>query len=175
LHWVTESEVGNLGFYVLRALAEDGAYTRITSERISGAGTSPTWHEYTFTDGGVTPGGTYWYKLEEIALDGTTTVHGPISVTLEVQVLPTEFGLSQNFPNPFNPQTVIRYQLPEASEVRLTVYDLLGQQVEVLVDGFEEAGVRSVVWEAEEVASGIYLVRMEAGDFVEARKLVVVR
>ena len=86
-----------------------------------------------------------------------------------------EFGLSQNVPNPFNPVTEIRYQLPEASKVRLTVYDLLGQRVEILVDAFVEAGYRSVVWEAKDVASGVYLVRMEAGDFVEVRKMVLMR
>jgi len=92
-----------------------------------------------------------------------------------VRPLPTEFGLSQNVPNPFNPLTEICYQLPEASGVVLAIYDVLGRKVEVLVEGFVEAGYRSVVWDAEDAASGVYLVRMEVGDFVEVRKMALIR
>ena len=69
----------------------------------------------------------------------------------------------------------IRYSLPEASDVMLAVYDVLGRKVQVLVDGFVEAGSRSVVWEAEDVASGLYFVRMEVGDFVTVRKMALIR
>jgi len=89
--------------------------------------------------------------------------------------LPGTYALLQNTPNPFNPITEIRYQLPEASEVRIVIYDLLGREVRRLVDGNVEAGYRSAVWDAKEVASGIYLVRMEAGDFVAVRKMMVLR
>ncbi|MCK5526664.1 MAG: tandem-95 repeat protein, partial [Candidatus Latescibacteria bacterium] len=88
---------------------------------------------------------------------------------------PDYFRLFQNHPNPFNPVTTIRYQLSEASHVELAIYDVLGRKVRMLVDGFEQAGYRSVVWEAEEAASGIYFVRMEAGGFVVVRKMAVVR
>ena len=157
-----------------RALSEDEGYERLTAELIEGAGSSTGRREYAFTDDRLTNGVTYWYKLEDVAYDGTTKMHGPISV-MPQQVLPTAFGLSQNVPNPFNPQTTITYQLPEASHVELAIYDVLGRKVRVLVDGFVEAGYRSVVWEAKEAASGLYFVRMEAGGFVEVRKMAVVR
>jgi len=181
LRWTTESEIDNLGFYVYRALAEDGEYERLTAELIEGAGNSAVKQEYSFADVRLTNGITYWYKLEDVAFDGTTTMHGPISVipqaeeAVEVQTLPMEFALSQNVPNPFNPVTEIRYQLPEASYVELAIYDVLGQKVRVLVDGFVDASYRTMVWDARDVASGIYFVRMEAGDFLEVRKMVLIR
>lgn len=92
-----------------------------------------------------------------------------------VSVLPSATRLLPNYPNPFNPTTTIPYQLPEASKVVLAVYDALAQQVQVLVEGFEEAGHRSVVWDAKEAGSGMYFVRMEAGDLVEVRKMLLAR
>ena len=178
LKWVTESETDNLGFHVYRALEAKGVYTRLTAEVLEGAGTSTGRRGYAFTDIRLTNGVTYWYKLEDIAFDGTRTVHGPISVTpqaeeaVETQVLPTEFGLSQNVPNPFNPRTTIAYQLPEASEVRLTVCNAAGQVVQVLVDEHKEAGAYTAAWDARGFGSGIYLYRLEAGTFIHTRKMV---
>ena len=79
LHWVTKSEIDNLGFHVYRALAEEGGYERLTAERIKGAGSTPIGQTYSFADIRLTNGVTYWYKLEDIAFDGTRTVHGPVS------------------------------------------------------------------------------------------------
>ena len=178
LKWVTESEIDNLGFYVYRALTEDGEYERLTAELIEGAGNTSTQQTYSFTNIRLTNGVTYWYRLQDVAFDGTRTMHGPISVTpqaevaVEVQALPTEFGLSQNAPNPFNPQTTIAYQLPEASEVRLTVHNTAGQLVQVLVDAHREAGHYTAIWDARGLGSGIYLYRLEAGTFIRTRKMV---
>jgi hypothetical protein len=86
---------------------------------------------------------------------------------------PSHFALEQNYPNPFNPSTTINYELPRASHVTLTVYDLLGREVATLVDGLEEPGYKSVEWNAAGVASGIYLCRLDAGDFVQSRKLLL--
>jgi hypothetical protein len=83
--------------------------------------------------------------------------------------------LSQNFPNPFNPVTEICYQLPKDSYIVLTVYDVLGQEVQVLVDGLVKAGYRSAVWDAKDAASGIYFIQMQTGNFVERRKMALIR
>ena len=178
LRWVTESEASNLGFRVYRSLEKEGEYTRLTSKLIEGAGTATGRRNYIFTDIRLTNGVTYWYKLEDIAFDGTTTMHGPISVIPQIgksKALPTEFSLSQNFPNPFNPTTEILYELPAVSPVVLEVYNELGQKVEVLVDGVVEAGYHSVVWDAKDKASGVYFVRIEVGEseFIEVRKMVL--
>ena len=98
----------------------------------------------------------------------------------EVASLPQAFALFQNYPNPFNAPTVIRYRLPEASEVRLSVYNLLGQEVRRLVDGEMEAGTHSVLWDGRDehgkpVGSGIYLYRLKVGEIVRTRKALLLR
>ncbi|MFH1008433.1 MAG: hypothetical protein V1800_13185 [Candidatus Latescibacterota bacterium] len=78
LHWITESEMDNLGFHVYRSLKEDGEYIRVTGDLIQGAGSSPGRNEYSFTDLRLTNGQTYWYELEDVSFDGKHTLHGPI-------------------------------------------------------------------------------------------------
>ena len=90
-------------------------------------------------------------------------------------LIPTQFMLSQNFPNPFNPTTEIGYALPRDTQVRLEVYNLLGQKVATLVDEYERAGYRSVHWDARGFASGVYLYRLKAGNFRAVKKLVVIK
>lgn len=89
--------------------------------------------------------------------------------------LPQEFGLQQNYPNPFNPTTRIKYQLPIQSHVTLKVYNLMGQEVSTLVDRVEEPGYKSVQWDANGVASGMYFCRLQAGSFVNVKKLILLK
>jgi hypothetical protein len=89
--------------------------------------------------------------------------------------VPKEFALSQNFPNPFNPTTVIRYALPTKSFVRLTVYNTLGQVVRVIVNADADAGYHEVEFDASGMASGVYLYRLTAGSYVDTKRLIVVR
>ena len=96
------------------------------------------------------------------------------------QPLPTTFHLFDNYPNPFNPATAIRYQLPEASRVRLEIYDALGQRVRTLVNQVQPAGFYSAVWQGRSdggaaVASGLYFYQFEAGDFREVKKLLLLK
>jgi hypothetical protein len=88
---------------------------------------------------------------------------------------PTSFGLSQNFPNPFNPATAIRYQLAARSHVMLKVFNVLGSEVATLVDEAEEPGYKSVQWDASGVSSGVYFYRLQAGTFAATRKLLLLR
>jgi hypothetical protein len=83
--------------------------------------------------------------------------------------------LFQNYPNPFNPKTVLRYQLPVASDLKLLVYDLLGQEVALLVDGVKAAGRYDVEFDASRLASGVYLYRLIAGNLFQTRKMILVR
>ncbi|MHB1050371.1 MAG: right-handed parallel beta-helix repeat-containing protein [Bacteroidota bacterium] len=89
--------------------------------------------------------------------------------------IPTEFALSQNYPNPFNPTTTIRFTLPQSAMVKLTIYDLLGREIETLVDEVQSAGWKEVRWQAHNVTSGLYFCRMEAGEYTATRKMVVLR
>ena len=89
--------------------------------------------------------------------------------------LPQEFSLGQNYPNPFNPATTIRYELPQRADVRLEVYDILGRRVALLVDGTQTTGRYEVRFDASRFASGTYLYRLIAGDYVEVRKMMLIK
>jgi hypothetical protein len=89
--------------------------------------------------------------------------------------IPREFCLYQNFPNPFNPMTEIRFDLPEGTDVRLTVVNILGQEVMKLAEGYHAAGSHRVIWNAGECPSGVYFYRLRAGTFVSMKKLLLVR
>ena len=91
------------------------------------------------------------------------------------EILPSGFHLSQNSPNPFNPSTTIEYTLPKSGFVSLIVYNLLGQEVARLVNGEFDAGNHKVRWDASDMASGVYLYRLQTGDFVKTRKMVLLR
>jgi hypothetical protein len=89
--------------------------------------------------------------------------------------LPTHFVLEQNFPNPFNPTTVVRYLLPVARDIRLAIYDMLGREVSVLVNERRDAGVHEVKFDCSGLSSGMYFYRMQAGDFVQSKALVILK
>ncbi|MBL0062622.1 MAG: VCBS repeat-containing protein, partial [bacterium] len=90
-------------------------------------------------------------------------------------IVPLNYELSSNYPNPFNPMTQIRFGLPEAQNVKLTVYDVTGREVARLVDGSFGAGYHTVTFDATNLASGLYLYRIEAGDFVSSRKMILMK
>ena len=109
--------------------------------------------------------------------DATTTQ--PLAKR-NVETLPTEFALEQNYPNPFNPVTAINYQLPSVSDVKLKIYNTLGQLVKTLVSQKQSAGNYAVQWDGtndlgERVASGIYIYRLQAGDFIQSRKMILMK
>jgi 5'-nucleotidase/UDP-sugar diphosphatase len=96
-------------------------------------------------------------------------------VVTDPETLPVRFCLEQNYPNPFNPATTIAYSLPEDCHVRLEIYNLLGQRVATLVEGWETAGQRSVRWDASGLASGVYVCRLAAGDYAQTRKMTLLK
>jgi hypothetical protein len=98
----------------------------------------------------------------------------------EVEQIPRALEVSQNSPNPFNPNTTISYSLPQEMDVKLEIYNILGQRVRVLVDEHQEAGYKTIIWDGKdddgrEVSSGIYFYRIKASDFVRARKMVLLK
>jgi len=88
---------------------------------------------------------------------------------------PIDYSLSQNYPNPFNPNTTISYQIPIAGKVSLKVYDILGKEVAVLVEEYKEIGKFIVNFNGSNLASGIYMYKLEAGNFVSTKKLVLMK
>jgi len=103
------------------------------------------------------------------------TIQPVTAVESQRPSLPTSFVLGQNYPNPFNPSTTIRYGLPSRSQVTLAVYNTLGQQVATLVEGEQESGYHEVQFDASGLASGVYMYRLQAGDFVQSLKLTLLR
>ena len=97
-----------------------------------------------------------------------------VLVKAEIQT-PSEYYLSHNYPNPFNPVTSIKYALPEAARVKVAVYNTLGQVVEVLVDSEMEAGNHTVSWNSENNASGIYFYRIVTKDFIATKRMVLMK
>ncbi len=98
-----------------------------------------------------------------------------VDVEDEVKNIPSEFILEQNFPNPFNPVTTIQYSIPQRSNVTLKIYDVLGKEIAVLVNEEKDRGVYNVNFDATGLASGIYLYKLQAGSFVETKKMILLR
>jgi hypothetical protein len=88
---------------------------------------------------------------------------------------PVNYNLAQNFPNPFNPSTTIRYTIPERAQVKLEIYNMLGQLIEVLVDEEQFSGYHEVVFRRTNLASGVYIYRLQAGYFVETRRMIILK
>jgi hypothetical protein len=110
-------------------------------------------------------------RIPNFGIDVETAVNIPGS---EINI-PTSYILEQNYPNPFNPSTNIRYALPHASFITLTVYNTLGQQVAQLVNEQQQAGYHDVVFRGDGLASGVYFYRIQAGDFVASKKLLMLK
>jgi hypothetical protein len=96
-------------------------------------------------------------------------------VNTSVGVLPTEFELGHNVPNPFNPSTEITFALPSPSHVKLEIFNIKGQKVETLVDNQFDAGYHSVIWNGAGAATGLYLYRMQADNFVQTKKMLLLK
>ena len=123
-------------------------------------------------------------ESDEFVLEGMGSIILPGSVTSmtlnKVAEVPETFGLSQNFPNPFNPVTNISFQVPEASDITVSVYNMMGQKVADLVQGHVEAGYHQVVWDSrnlqgESVSSGVYLYTITSGDFHAMKKMILMK
>ena len=146
-------------------LASDGAAYDEFGLRVSISGDYAVVGAQNHDDNGTESGSAYVYN-------GFTL---PVGVESEIGGLPTEFTLSQNYPNPFNPVTVIGYALPIRSDVKLTIYNLRGEEVALLINGTVSAGNHRVIWDASNMASGVYIYKLIAGDFVQTRKMVLLK
>ncbi|MCL4549206.1 MAG: T9SS type A sorting domain-containing protein [Bacteroidetes bacterium] len=109
---------------------------------------------------------------------GWSRIHMSIVTSVKEKVeeiIPSKYELSQNYPNPFNPSTTIRYSIPEAGNIKLNVYNMLGQEVASLVNGFKQAGTYSITWNANNLASGIYFYTLQTGSFRISKKMLLIK
>jgi hypothetical protein len=178
LAWETASEHESRGFTLLRKKEGESAWTEVASYQTDNALRSLNalnGASYSFTD--KTPlevGKSYDYQLRETGFDGQVATLETVTLTVRFNVA-RAYELAQNYPNPFNPTTTIRYQIPTAETVSLKVYDVLGKEVATLVNGRQEAGNYAVPFNAAGLSSGMYFYRLQAGSFVETRKMMLVK
>ncbi len=168
LKWSTATEINNKGFEVQR-FSKKSDWNQIAF--VEGNGTTTKIHSYSFTDNNVSEG-KYQYRLKQIDFDGTFKYSDVVEVTV---TLPDKYTLEQNFPNPFNPTTTIKYSIPASGFVSLRVYNLLGQEVATLVNENKKAGSHSVVFNASSLSSGVYICKIIAGHFTSTRKLMLLK
>jgi hypothetical protein len=126
-----------------------------------------------------TSGGTTYLRKHNVFIDFQNTITG---VAQTKSTIPNKFELYQNYPNPFNPSTTIKYDLPKQSRVKVVVYDILGREVETLVDEIQKAGSYQAIWDASRFASGVYFYRLEtapeggqAGNYSATKKLLLLK
>ena len=181
LNWQTATEENNYGFEVERGIGK-GALGNSSWEKVGfvqGNGNSNSTKEYSFTDKAVS-NGNYSYRLKQIDNDGKYKYSNVIEVGFK---MPALFSLAQNYPNPFNPSTVISWQLAVGSFVTLKVYDVLGNEVAVLVNEEQQKGKHSANFDAtnnqqlttNKLSSGIYYYMLKAGAFVETRGMIYLK
>ncbi|HCY74321.1 MAG TPA: hypothetical protein DHV28_00235 [Ignavibacteriales bacterium] len=182
LKWTTATELNNNGFEIQRRFAESDF---ATIGFVRGKGTTTNKTEYSYIDKDLTDG-KYYYRLKQIDFNGTYEYSSVIEV--DVRSL-DNYTLEQNYPNPFNPSTIISFTIPnvtlsassraesrdEGSRVQLRVYDILGNEVVTLVDEYKSAGMYNVEFTMHNLASGIYFYKLQAGDYVESRKMVLLK
>lgn len=168
LNWQTATEINNQGFQIERR-AEASDFTSIGF--VAGSGTTTEPRSYSFTDNSV-GNGKYFYRLKQIDFDGSFEYSNEIEVTI---ITPLTFGLEQNYPNPFNPSTNIKYSIPEAGNVKLSVYNIVGEEVALLINGYSEAGTFDLIFDASILPSGVYLYKLQSGNSVQTRKMMLLK
>ena len=168
LKWNTATELNNQGFDVERA-AIPGNWEKIGF--VAGSGTTTEPRSYSFVDNDLNTG-KYYYRLRQVDYNGTFEYSDVIQVEV---VVPFDFALEQNYPNPFNPNTMIRFSVPQNSMVNIKVYNIVGQEVAEIVNDVKTSGRYEISFEANGLASGIYLVKMQAGDFISTIKMTLLK
>ena len=169
LSWSTSTELNNSGFDIERAI-ENREWNKIGF--VSGGGTTNEPRKYSYTDKNLGTG-KYNYRLKQIDFNGNFEY---FELAEDVIIgIPLKYNLSQNFPNPFNPVTTINYDLPYDGIVTVKLYDILGRELRTLVNEMKTAGYYKLLFNADDLSSGVYFYRMTAGDFVAVKKFVVLK
>jgi len=183
LHWVTQSETDVMGYVIFRSDVNDLASAYRASPMINATNTT-TQTSYNFTDSEVTPGNWY-YWLQNLDMDGSSNYFGPISVTVtdgdnETPDIPQITSLNNIYPNPFNPSTTISYGLAKAEKVNIQIYNVKGQLVHNLVSETKTPASYTANWDGRDgmgrmVATGVYVIRMQAANYQKIRKVTLMK
>jgi len=187
--WGASSDAnGDSLYYLMRAasaeIGDHGLDTNATSIEVSYLDIIED-----MTENNVTAATLGWTVLVTDGIDTVEADNAPFSITIDGAnalsaylegLIPDEFALHQNYPNPFNPITTMRYDLPETDLVNITIYDMLGREVKTLINQTQDAGYRSVIWDAtndygKPVSAGIYLYQIQVGEYISTKKMVLLK
>jgi len=166
LAWTTGSETENSHFLVYR----DGAVIA----QVDGAGTTSESNDYVVVDDAVVPG-VHDYALADVSYAGVEKVHETVSVEVAPSVTAASFVLKNAYPNPFNPSVTLSMEYGVGSNSEINIYNTQGALVETLYNGYLEAGHHEFNWNASNMQSGVYIVKMNAGNTVSTQKLVLMK
>ncbi|MEP7145680.1 MAG: T9SS type A sorting domain-containing protein, partial [bacterium] len=173
LNWTTVAENNNSGFDVERSNVKgqtSNGWEKIGFVQGNGITSLPV--NYEFTDRNLTSG-RYQYRLKQIDYNGNFEYY---DLQNEVVVgVPAKYELSQNYPNPFNPKTIIKYEIPNANHVTIIVYDIMGKEIATLVNQLQDAGYYSVTLDGSKFASGQYFYKLQAGDFSQVNRMILLK
>ncbi len=168
LEWSTATEINNFGYVIEKSNGKEAWHSL---GFIKGNGTSTSRKVYSFTDN--TPrNGINYYQLKQTDVNGTFNYSNIIEVNFNGII---KFNLLQNFPNPFNPSTVIRFEIPTASHVNIKVYNIIGKEVAELLNDKLEGGNHEIVFNANNLPSGLYIYKIAAGNFISSKKMMLVK
>jgi len=177
LHWVTQSENDALGYRIYRSHDSDLEHALQVSPLINATNTT-TQVSYEYTDSEVAPG-TWYYWLQSLDLNGSYYFFGPVMATVvsdqggEAPEIPVTTGISKIYPNPFNPSTTIKYVLADDLATSFRIYNTRGQMVQSYDLGLIDPGTHDLIWKAESLPAGIYMIQMKVGDVVSRSKAVL--
>ncbi len=185
INWITQSETGVLGFYVFRGTNNVLNNSQAISPMLEATNTSQE-VSYNYIDSEIPGFGTYYYWLQNVDLNGVQYFNGPISIVVNEHnytpppVIPTFTVLKNVFPNPFNPNTMISYNMAKAGNVTIVVYNLKGEAIRNLVSGHKTAGSYQMLWDGtsnngQSQPSGAYLIRMTAGKYSSTQKAILMK
>lgn len=168
LNWQTATELNNSGYQIERKANNDNW---IILGFVPGYGNSSSPKLYSYVDNNTAGSSRFQYRLKQIDTDGKFEY----SNIIEVEILPASFELFQNYPNPFNPSTTIGFSLPKASQLKINIYNIVGELVGTLAEGTFEQGYHSISFNAANIPSGTYVYRLESGDFVQIKKMMLIK
>lgn len=186
LTWVTQTETGVQGYYIFRGRENDLGTAILVSNMIPATNTSQQ-QSYVFVDSELFEDGMYYYWLQNADFDGSSAFHGPVTVQYSSgggnngsPNIPISTQLKAAYPNPFNPSTRIPYDLAKNAEVKISIYNSRGQIVRVFPIGSKDAGSYYIEWNGksdrdEDCATGVYYIRMQAGDKQYNSKAVLIK
>jgi hypothetical protein len=180
LKWKTATEINNYGFEIERSRNQKSEVrSQNTTEVwsgvgfVEGSGTSNALKEYSFTDKNILTG-RYSYRLKQIDRDGKFSYSQEVEVT--INGIPKEFTLEQNYPNPFNPTTNIEFTVPVNGRATLKVFNEIGQEVATLFDGITESDqYHQVTFNAANLSSGMYFVKLQSGERTQLKKMMLLK